>query len=137
MSVTQNLITGETIVFESKKHWIAPIRASLVAVLMMIGAGSSGSSRRRRRGSLRVHRRGARTLMDIAALVLFVGGVGWIIYNVVAWRTAEFAVTNVRVLREEGLASQAELHDPAVVAERRERGSASSAAGSASGTSPC
>ena len=34
---------------------------------------------------------------------LFIGGIGWIIYNVVAWRTAEFAVTNMRVLREEGL----------------------------------
>ena len=107
MSVTQNLISGETIVFESKKHWFAPIRASLVAGLMVIGAwllwliapaggeglfGSIG-------GALG-------TLMDIAALVLVVGGVGWIIYNIVAWRTAEFAVTNVRVLREEGLASK-------------------------------
>ena len=107
MSVTQNLISGETIVFESKKHWFAPIRASLVAGLMVIGAwllwliapaggeglfGSIG-------GALG-------TLMDIAALVLVVGGVGWIIYNIVAWRTAEFAVTNMRVLREEGLASK-------------------------------
>ncbi len=107
MSVTQNLISGETIVFESKKHWFAPIRASLVAGLMVIGAwilwliapaggeglfGSIG-------GALG-------SLMDIAALVLVVGGVGWIIYNIVAWRTAEFAVTNVRVLREEGLASK-------------------------------
>ena len=107
MSVTQNLISGETIIFESKKHWFAPIRASLVAGLMVIGAwllwliapaggeglfGSIG-------GALG-------TLMNIAALVLVVGGVGWIIYNVVAWRTAEFAVTNVRVLREEGLASK-------------------------------
>jgi len=107
VSVTQNLISGETIVFESKKHWFAPIRASLVAGLMVIGAwilwliapaggeglfGSIG-------GALG-------TLMNIAALVLVVGGVGWIIYNIVAWRTAEFAVTNVRVLREEGLASK-------------------------------
>ena len=46
------------------------------------------------------------SLMDIAALILVVGGVGWIIYNVVAWRTAEFAITNMRVLREEGLASK-------------------------------
>ena len=27
----------------------------------------------------------------------------WIAYNIVAWRTAEFAVTNMRILREEGL----------------------------------
>ena len=30
MAVADNLITDETIVFESKKHWMAPIRASLV-----------------------------------------------------------------------------------------------------------
>ena len=44
--------------------------------------------------------------MNIAAIVLVLGGLGWIVYNIVAWRTAEFAVTNMRVLREEGLAKK-------------------------------
>jgi uncharacterized membrane protein YdbT with pleckstrin-like domain len=107
VSVAQNLIDGESIVFESRKHWMAPIRASLVAALMIIGAwllwliapgGGEGLF-----GSITGV---LGSLMDLAALVLFVAGIGWIIYNVVAWRTAEFAVTNMRVVREEGLASR-------------------------------
>ena len=43
------------------------------------------------------------SIMDIVAWVLLIGGIVGIIYNIVAWRTAEFAVTNLRVIREEGL----------------------------------
>ena len=42
----------------------------------------------------------------IARWVLLIGGIGWIVYNIVVWRTAEFAVTNLRVLRYEGLFMQ-------------------------------
>ena len=38
MAIADSLIAGETIVFESRKHWIAPIRASLTAGLMVIAA---------------------------------------------------------------------------------------------------
>jgi uncharacterized membrane protein YdbT with pleckstrin-like domain len=41
--------------------------------------------------------------IELIRLGLFFGGVGWIIYNVVAWRTAEYAVTNRRVFCQEGL----------------------------------
>jgi len=81
---------------------MAPVRASLTAALMIIGAGvirlvnpdSSGFL-----GPLW-------GLVDLIAVGLFVAGIGWIVYNVVAWRTAEFAVTNMRILREEGLVSR-------------------------------
>jgi uncharacterized membrane protein YdbT with pleckstrin-like domain len=43
------------------------------------------------------------SVLDLISLGLLVGGIGWIVYNVVAWRTATFAVTNLRVMREEGL----------------------------------
>ena len=36
-------------------------------------------------------------------LATFLIALGWIIYNVVAWRTAEFTVTNLRVFGHEGL----------------------------------
>jgi hypothetical protein len=102
MPIADNLLADEQIVFESKKHWIAPIRASLWAAVMIGGAwlllmispngdgifGSFGA------------------LMDIASIVLIIGGIGWIAYNIVAWRTAAFAVTSLRVLHEEGLASK-------------------------------
>ncbi len=41
--------------------------------------------------------------MDLLSVGLFLGGIGWIVYNVFNWRTARFAVTNLRVMREEGL----------------------------------
>ncbi|TFG68145.1 MAG: hypothetical protein E4H24_04360 [Thermomicrobiales bacterium] len=102
MPITDSLLADEQIVFESQKHWIAPIRASLWAAVMIGGAwllrvvspngegifGSIGS------------------LMDIVSIGLIVGGIGWIVYNIVAWRTAVFAVTSLRVLHEEGLASK-------------------------------
>jgi hypothetical protein len=101
MPLIDSLIADEAIVFQSKKHWMAPVRASLWAVVMIIGAGlirlisPSGDGIFGALGGL----------MDLIAIGLFVGGIGWIVYNVVAWRTAQFAVTNMRVLREEGLAS--------------------------------
>ncbi|MDQ1323961.1 MAG: hypothetical protein QG587_1297, partial [Chloroflexota bacterium] len=42
------------------------------------------------------------TVIAIARWVLLIGGIAWIVYNIVVWRTAEFAVTNLRVLRYEG-----------------------------------
>ena len=100
MAIADSLISGETIVFESKKHWMAPVRASLTAALLILGAwlirwiSPSGEGLFGTIGGL----------LDLVALGLFLTGLGWIIYNIVAWRTAEFAVTNMRVLREEGLA---------------------------------
>jgi uncharacterized membrane protein YdbT with pleckstrin-like domain len=100
MAVADNLIANEAIEFRSRKHWAAPIRASGVAILLLIGfvlirwispdqdggiVGSIGS------------------LLDLVAWGLLIAGVVWIIYNIIAWRTAEFVVTNLRVIREEGL----------------------------------
>ena len=99
MAIADNLIANESIEFTSEKHWMAPIRASGVAVLALIGfalirvISPSGDGIMGAIGSL----------MDIVAWVLLIGGVVGIIYNIVAWRTAEFAVTNLRVIREEGL----------------------------------
>jgi hypothetical protein len=101
VAIADSLIAGETIVFESTKHWMAPIRASLTAVLLILGAwlirwlSPSGEGLFGTIGGI----------LDLIALGLFLTGLGWVIYNIVAWRTAEFAVTNMRVLREEGLAS--------------------------------
>ena len=102
MAVADNLIADEKVVFESKKHWMAPVRASLVAALMTIG----GVVLYRLSPDLDGFFSFVGSLLDLVAIGLFIGGVGWIVYNVVAWRTAEFAVTTMRVLREEGLVSR-------------------------------
>jgi hypothetical protein len=99
MAVADSLIADESIVFQSEKHWIAPIRASLVAGLMVLGAlflraiAPSGDGLFGWVGGV----------LELIAIGLLIAGIGWIAYNIVAWRTAEFAVTNMRVLREEGL----------------------------------
>ena len=78
---------------------MAPIQASFVAILMVLGAAvlrwlspnSDGFF-----GWVGI-------IVDLISVGLVIGGVGWIVYNVVEWRTATFAVTNLRVMREEGL----------------------------------
>lgn len=99
MSISESLIANESVVIGTKKHWIAPVRDSLIAVGMILlglflwywnpsGDGILGF---------------LWALIAIARWVLLIGGIAWIAYNIVVWRTAEFAVTNLRVLRYEGL----------------------------------
>ena len=99
MAVADNLIADESIVFESRKHWIAPIRASLVAGLMVLGALFLRAIAPSDQGGFFGWVGG---VLDLIAIGLLLAGIAWIAYNIVAWRTAEFAVTNLRVLREEG-----------------------------------
>jgi hypothetical protein len=104
-SVTENLLANEEVLLESKKHWIAPVRDSWIAVLMVLGGlflwwwnpQSSGD------GIIAGAVDLFSTLVAIARWALLIGGIAWIAYNIVAWRTAEFAVTTMRVLRYEGL----------------------------------
>jgi uncharacterized membrane protein YdbT with pleckstrin-like domain len=103
VSIEENLIAGETIDTRSTKAWIAPVRDSGVAVLLLIGAffvdwitpgATTGIA-----GTIA-------NILDLIRLGLVVVAVGWIAYNIVVWRTAEFAVTNLRVVREEGVISR-------------------------------
>ena len=99
MTIAKNLINDETVKFESKKHWMAPIQASVVAILMVLGAivlrwlSPNGDGFFGWLGSV----------ADLVSVGLIVGGIAWIAYNIVAWQSAAFAVTNLRVMREEGL----------------------------------
>ncbi len=99
MSITENLLTNESVVLEARKHWIAPLRDSLVpAGLILLGLllwawNPSGG------GILG-------WLWGLIAIVrwgLLIAGIVGIAYAIVVWRTAEFAVTTLRVLRYEGL----------------------------------
>ena len=42
-------------------------------------------------------------VLDLLRIGLFLGGLAWIAYNIINWRTAKYAVTNMRVLGHEGL----------------------------------
>ena len=99
MSVSDNLIPGETITFESQKHWIAPARDSLPPVGLILLAGLLGVIKPGGDGFLGW----IGSVLGLIQWGLVIVGVVWIIYNLVVWRTAQFAVTNLRVLRYEGL----------------------------------
>jgi uncharacterized membrane protein YdbT with pleckstrin-like domain len=98
--ISAKLLTGEEVVFKTDKHWLSPLADSKWAILMILGSlvvawlqtdatnGVMGFINR---------------VLDLLRLGLFFGGVAWIVYNVIAWRTAQYAVTNKRVIAHEGL----------------------------------
>jgi uncharacterized membrane protein YdbT with pleckstrin-like domain len=100
--VAQNLIADESIEFASKKHWIAPVRDSGVAVLLLIGAYLINWASPDGEGVFGT----VGNLLDLIRTGLVIVAIAWIAYNIIVWRTAEFAVTNLRVIREEGFISR-------------------------------
>ncbi len=100
MTASIDLLNDEQIVFSTQKHWMAPARDSWIPALMIVGAFVLGWITPDADAGIGGFFSNALGLLRIG---LFVGGLAWIAYNVVAWRTAKFVVTNVRVVREEGL----------------------------------
>ncbi len=101
MAVKDDLLAGEEITFTTTKHWFSPLRDLFIPILLLIGAYLVSVISPNPDGILSF----VGTLFDWLRLGLLLVGIGWIIYNIIVWRTAEFAVTNVRVVREEGLVS--------------------------------
>ena len=103
MSVAQSLIPDEAVEFSSKKHWIAPVRDSAVPILLMVGAYLIGRVSPDSESGV-VGTIG--NVLDLVRVGLMVIAIGWIGVNIIVWRTAEFVVTNLRVVREEGFVSR-------------------------------
>jgi hypothetical protein len=94
------LISGETIVRTTAKHWIAPLGDSKWAILMVLAAlGAAWLQGDTTTGITGFVNR----ILELLRLTLFLGGLAWIVYNIVAWRTAAYHVTNRRVLGTDGL----------------------------------
>ena len=100
----QNLLTGETIVYQTTKHWFSPIRQSLIAGLMVIGAlvlrwlSPSGGE-----GIIGSVGGFVGSVLDLISIGLIVVGIAWIGYDIIEFVSAHFGVTNMRVLRYEGV----------------------------------
>jgi hypothetical protein len=99
-TLQDRLLTGEEVAFSTSKHWFALVADSKWAILMVVGAlvaawlqpdSTSGIGGFFNRS------------LDLVRQGLWLGAIAWIAYNVVAWRTAEYHVTNRRVLGQEGL----------------------------------
>ena len=102
MSVDDNprLIAGERTVFTTNKHWAGLLLRSLWPIAMVLASfvvawvqpesttGIAGFFNR---------------VLELVRLGLFLGGCGWIVYNLVAWRTTEYNVTNLRIFGHEGI----------------------------------
>ena len=99
MSVSENLIPSESIVLEVKKHWIAPVRDSLLAVGLVILAYVLGVIKPSGDGFFGW----VGSVLGLIQWGLVLVAIAMAVYNVIVWRTAEFAVTTLRVLRYEGV----------------------------------
>jgi hypothetical protein len=94
-----NLLTGEQIVLQTTKHWFSPIRASLVAILMVLAAGVVRWLSPTGEGIVG----SIGGLFDLVSTGLLLVAIAWIVYNVAVFLSANFGVTNMRVLRYEGI----------------------------------
>jgi uncharacterized membrane protein YdbT with pleckstrin-like domain len=94
------LLNDEKVLFETEKHWAAPLWDSWVAILMILGSLVVAWLQTDQTNGIMgfVNR-----VLDLLRIGLFLGGLGWIAFNIVNWRTARYAVTNMRVLCHEGL----------------------------------
>ena len=95
-----DLLSGEEVISSTTKHWFALLRDSFIPILMILGAfvvrwispdAEDGIGGFISNG------------LDLVRTGLLVGAFGWIGYNVAAWKTATFVVTDRRVIHEEGL----------------------------------
>lgn len=98
--VEDRLISGEEVALSTSKHWFALVADSKWAILMAVAAlvaawlqsdsttGIGGFFNRS---------------LGLIQQALWLGAIAWIVYNFIAWRTAEYHVTNRRVLGREGL----------------------------------
>lgn len=98
--VDERLITGETISFSTAKHWFALLADSKWAILMIIVALAAGWLQPAGTSGLGGF---LNRSLGLVQQGLWLGALAWIAYNVVAWRSAEYHVTNRRVLGQEGL----------------------------------
>ena len=99
------LMTGEEIVFRTSKHWLAPIADSWKAVLLIIASFVLAWLETEQIDGLIGF---GNKVLGLLETVFMLGGIALIIYNLVAWRSAKYMVTNQRVLGQDGLAHKRE-----------------------------
>lgn len=95
----KHLLTGETVIYATTKHWFAPIRASIIAFLLLLAFAFIRMVAPTGDGFLG-------TIGDLLRVVgngALIVAIAWIIYNIAEFVSAHFGVTNMRVLRYEGI----------------------------------
>jgi uncharacterized membrane protein YdbT with pleckstrin-like domain len=98
--IQSSLLAGETVEYETTKHWMAPVADSKLAILLLLGALFLAWLAPENNGAITGFLADA---IGFIKVLLLIGGIGAIVYNIVAWRTASYTVTNRRVLGRDGL----------------------------------
>ena len=94
------LISGEHVVLSTAKHWFALVADSKWAILLVVVALAAGWLQSDATSGIGGFLNRSLSLVQQG---LWLGALGWIAYNVVAWRSAEYHVTNRRVVAQDGL----------------------------------
>jgi hypothetical protein len=108
----KNLVAGETLLYQTRHHWIVLLGPLLVSLLLGIpGLGLLGESMASKAGksqaaaSTGISAEGMATI----GLVLLVAAIGTFSYGIAKRNATEMAVTNKRVLIKTGMASRRTL----------------------------
>jgi uncharacterized membrane protein YdbT with pleckstrin-like domain len=110
--VEKNLVAGETLLYQTRHHWIVLLGPALLSLLLGVsGLGLLGESiasmagKSQASGSTGIHAGG----LGIIGLILLVAAAGTLAYGIAKRNATEMAVTNKRVLIKTGLASRRTL----------------------------
>jgi uncharacterized membrane protein YdbT with pleckstrin-like domain len=97
-----SLVPGETVVYQTRLHWIVMLRHLLLGALLLAGSGAllSFLLRQPRSGNTNEH------FMEAGAAALLVCGIAAVIAGIVRRNATEMAVTTRRVIVKQGLASR-------------------------------
>lgn len=97
-----SLVPGETVVYQTRLHWIVMLRHILLGVLLLAGSGAllSYLLHQPRSGNSSEH------LMEGGAAALLVCGIAAILVGVVRRNATEMAVTTRRVVVKQGLVNR-------------------------------
>jgi uncharacterized membrane protein YdbT with pleckstrin-like domain len=110
--VEKNLVAGETLLYQTRHHWIVLLGPLLVSLLLGIpGLGLLGESMASKAGKSQAAASTGISAggMAIIGLILLVAAIGTFAYGIAKRNATEMAVTNKRVLIKTGMASRRTL----------------------------
>jgi hypothetical protein len=110
--VEKNLVPGETLLYQTRHHWIVllgpvllGLALDLAGIALLVGAFAGKSDKGASAGSLGT----GNVAMIVAAILLLMGGTATQLYGLAKRNATEMAVTNKRVLIKTGMASRRTL----------------------------
>jgi len=110
--VRKSLVPGETLLYETRHHWLVLLGPLLLSLLLVSVSGAllvESVQAKDNRGVAAGASGGEIHAMQIGAAVLVVAAIGTFVYGLAKRNATEMAVTNRRVLIKTGLGSRRTL----------------------------